>query len=182
MPHMIKDGTGSGSLTKVTSDNYLQTNGHAQSFSLHAAHSAQDYYGVSMQGTATVPSAIIGYIKNTDDKDMIIDFFTVYSTAATQLFTSIGGSGTPSGGSDVVARNVVAGSGKTANGTFQQGNLISGLTGTNIVLVTITPADETKVYDYMPLIIPKNQILTYSSLQTSAQVTVGTGFYYHDPI
>jgi len=176
----IQDGTGSGKWVKVINDNALYVHGSIENMNLHKAIEEEKYFAVSLSAQATAVADVIGYIKNTSaTESIVVDFISVYSSAETQLHVHLGGIGTPVGGADVTPANSTAGSGVQASGTFQSGVDITGLSGTTNTLVTVTPADATKVYKDVPLIIPPNQIATFIAYQNTATIYIGIGFYYY---
>ena len=180
MPETIRDGTGSGYLAKVTDDNALYIHGSVENMGLHKAVENSEYFAASFSSQATGVADVVGYIKNSSTtKNMIIDFFSVYSSAATQLHVHLNGSGTPSGGSTVVPANSTSGSGVAADGVFQQGSDITGLSGSTNIYVSVTPADETKVYRDVPIVLPPNQTMHFINYQNTATAYIGVGFYYY---
>jgi hypothetical protein len=179
MPDTIRDGTGAGFLAKVNSQNYLKVSGYQQQLGPHTALIHNEYYTTVISAQATASADCIGYIKNTKDTDMLIDFTSVHSTAETQIHVQVGGIGTPVGGTDVVPTNSTAGSNNTALGTFQSGADITGITDGKIVQVTTVPANTTAFNSPVPIVIPTNQILTFWAYQNTATIYIGVGFYYH---
>ncbi len=180
MVDTIKDGKGSGYLAQVTKENALFVSGWTENAALHTAQNEGLYYATLFSGQAAAPGNVIGYFKNTSTIDVIIDFFTVYSTASAQVHVFLGQTGTPGSGSDVVPGNVVAGSAKTATGTFQEGTGITGLSNGTNVFVGVSPAGETAKFDFMPIIVPPNQTLTFKCFEVTTTTYIGVGFYYHD--
>jgi len=180
MPDFVRDGTGKGYLAKVTDKNALVIHGSVENMGLHTAIEEEEYYALSLSAQATGVGDVIGYMKNTStDESIIIDFFSIYSSAASQVHVHVGGDGTPSGGSALTAANSTSGSGNAAKGTFQSGSDITGITGSSNLYVSVTPADETKVYKDVPIVIPPNQTVTFLAYQNTATVYIGVGFYYY---
>jgi len=122
------------------------------------------------------------YIKNTDDKDMLINGLMMAVSGACEVTWKLGVTGTPVDGTAVVPANMNAGSGKAATGTFQHGTDITGLSGgNNIHVYKFTAALRSTAFrPPANIILPKNS--TFAVYVDTAGVVVEghVGFGYHE--
>ena len=186
MPDTIIDGQGGGNQAGVTEENRLKTDTISETLAHHVNKHESDYYTLTISQQATAADDCIGYIKNTDDKDLHINSVYLYSTAATLLTIKLSDEGTPDTPTTLTPVNCHAGSNKTASGTFNQGAeldkssaLRSGSTALNWYQDSATSGHGELLDFYPMLIIPKNSTCTFYVNQNSAAVVVGLGMFYH---
>jgi hypothetical protein len=180
----IDDGTGTGKQVRVDDENRLHVNSLSKTAEHEANHKNGEAYSISFSATPTGAGDCFFYMKNTDDKDMIIEGISMYLPAAEYFDIVLGDSGIPSGGSTVTPVNLNLGSGKSANGTFLQGNDITGLSGGSTAYRIYKLASTGSEYENFEqdIILPKNSILT---LYVQTGTTALAGFldaYYHDAL
>lgn len=184
---LIEDGKGRGYSSFVNSSNRLGVEATINSRSHHINHVQQQYYTLRINATATAADDCIGYMKNNDPVDMLIDCFYLYSTTATILTVKVGDLGTPASPTAIVPTNCNAGSGNVADGFFYQGvELDAGgvLSGGNIVIthdVDGTTFGKCLILPFT-LILPKNKVATFYTNQNSTPTFIEVGFGYHPKI
>jgi len=159
---IIEDGQGKGKTAGVTTENMLKVEAVTQTLEHHASQDHGTAFQYSWQQTPTGAGDCFLYIKNLDDIDMVVEGLKLRAAGAEQVEVKLGDAGTPAAGTDRTLINCNAGSGKTADVTFQTGNDITGLSGGNVVERIYVPnGTESKYYNFeQDIIIPKNNVLT----------------------
>jgi hypothetical protein len=180
----LTDGTGNSYAAKVDDGNRLHVVSLTKTSEHAANHDEGEAYSISFSSTPTGAGDCFFYIKNEDEKDMIIEGIGMYLPAAEYFDVVIGDSGTPVGGSDITPVNLNAGSGKTASGTFLSGNDITGLSGGSVVYRIYKVSGTGSEYNNFDqdIIIPKNATF---SLYVQTGTTALAGFidlYLHQSI
>lgn len=184
MGFQIEDGTGDGYQAKVTNDNMLVTVATVVSAEHHANHIHGRSYNLLFSQTASGPNDCIVYIKNGDDLDMIIESITVNVPTNEIIEIKLNDAGSPVDGGGITPSNLNAGSNREADGIFQSGNNITGLSGG---VSTFKPffkgGDPSKFFNFdQDIIIPKNRILTLYCVNGSILVNGMLSFYFHEKI
>lgn len=157
---MLEDGTGSGKTAAVNSDNKLEVNAIAASPEHFINQERGQAYSVLFSATPTGADDCFFYMKNTSESDMIVEGFGLWLVANEYIDIKLKIDGTPIGGTDVVPTNLNGGSGNLAIGQFQNGNDITGLTGTTAYRVYHGSSNATTYTNFeMDIILPKNQSL-----------------------
>ena len=178
----IVDGTGTSNEAKVNSENKLECLCVEEVLFFHINHTHGEVYRMLFDKDPDGNDDCIVYIKNSDDKDLIINGAMIAVSGACEITLKLGVTGTPIGGSDVIPANMNAGSGNIATGTFQHGVDITGLSGgTNIEVVKIiAAAGSTEFKPDSNIILPKNS--TFAAYVDTAGVIVEgyISFGYHD--
>jgi len=177
----ITGGTGNGYAAEVNAENRLATNSVCQSAVHHINHHEGKYFTLTITSQATAADDCIGYVQNDDDDDLVISHVYLYCSASTLLSVKGFDIGTPVGGTAIYPVNCNFGSGNAADGTFQRGNDITGLSGGSTVVNLFTAENEGTLLDFSPyLIVPKNKTCTFYVDQNSASATIGLGFGFHE--
>ena len=181
---IIKDGRGRGYTALVNSDNRVGTTAVTDSRAHHINHIESEYYTLTINQQATAADDCIGYVQNTDEKDLSIDSIYLYSASGTLLTVNFGDTGTPNSPTTITPVNCNAGAGNLADATCYQGadldNGGSSLSGGSAVINWHAPAGEGKLLDFTPsLIIPKNLTATFWVNQNTASVVVELGMGFH---
>jgi len=186
----LTDGTGTNYAVKVDSNNKLRT----YSITEPEPVWANEDFGLSYTMLAFVtpdtqnPSessldtTCFAYLKNSDDKDLIIDEIRAWVGSSAEAFDIyINHSGTPVGGTDVSPINMNLGSGKTATGTFLTGTDITGLSGGTLFDRLRIPYDNDDHVASWPskLYIPKNKILSFHANDGGQEIEFSISFHYH---
>lgn len=180
---IIKDGTGTGKTAKIDSTNRIFTRGVVTNLYQQALVDGKAFFISS--GVQTLTSANISYllyIKNNDDRDLLVDLSIV------NMGVTTGGAGDftftitlnptagtlVSGGSTGVAANVNLGSATTANLTVLTGVEGSTLTdGIPIPNILSHPGRET-VKD--TVVIPKGSSLAMGATPPTGNTSMGIQF------
>lgn len=168
---IIEDGKGNGKSVEINDENMMMVNAIAASPEHHINHTHGDAYTVRFSATPTGAGDCFFYIKNTSDKDMIIEGGALYCEADEYFDIKINDSGTPVGGTDITPVNLNSGSGNIATGTFQNGNDITGLSGGNVAYRIYHANTKSSVFINfeMDIILKKNGVLTaYCQTGTTA--------------
>ncbi len=179
---MIEDGKGTGKTVGVNEENRILAHCISQSEFAHINQHEGDVYHALFDKDPDANDDCIVYVKNTSDKDMLINGVMMAISGACEVTWKLGVSGTPIDGSDITPANMNAGSGKLATGTFQQGTDITGLSGGNdIFKFKFTAAlRSTSFQPDANIILPKNS--TFAIYVDTAGVVVEghIGFAYHN--
>ena len=189
MPEMIRDGTGSGSLARVNSDNQLVTRAIGVEQRLKSTLDFNYFEATTGQVTLTdaVETGII-YLKNliTDGRVLVID------RVFCDIWTSTNGSGadgtlkyylnpTITGGTIITPNNTNFGSTIAATGTF----LKSTTTISGNAWWTGYSTDKTSViFEEGRIVVPSGSSFAISCAaptgNTSMKISINVAFYYFD--
>ena len=188
---LIEDGTGSGKTAAVNSENRLKTIAITTTVEHHINHEEGMAFNIIFQQTPSYedPSSDTGdicflYLKNTDNLDICLEGIKLRlgGTGQSEIIKLIGNpSGTPVNGNSVTPSNLNLGSGKTADGTFETGNNITGLTGgTELERNYLGSSDTTVDINFeQDIIVPKNNIITLWASTTGTEIAGTLIFNYH---
>ena len=124
------------------------------------------------------------YIKNTDNIDMCLEEIGIRlgGTSQTEIIKVLGNTtGTPVGGNPITPANLNLGSGKEADGTFQAGSEITGLSGgTELHRIYMGSSDTSTDFNFgQDIIVPKNNIITLWATNLSTEIDIVLLFNYH---
>jgi len=126
---LIEDGTGKGYNAKVNAKNQLHVCSVTRSQIAEASFTEGDAYSWSFsQASAGGADDPILYLKNLDDKKLILSQMWVSCSVADVLVCKLGAVGTPAGGTAPIPTNINTSSAKLANVTTRQHTSITGLT------------------------------------------------------
>ena len=178
----IEGGTGNGYSAGVTSENRLLTDCVTKSIEHQTNHTDGKSFSIPFSATPTASGDCFFLMKNEDDLDIVIEGVNLYLPAAEYFDIKIGDTGTPIDGTDITPVNLNAGSGILADGTFQQGNNITGLSGGSTAYrIHKLAGTGTENHNFeQDIILPKNTVLTMY-VQTGTTALDGfIDFYYHD--
>ncbi|MBY9000888.1 MAG: hypothetical protein KGD64_08250 [Candidatus Heimdallarchaeota archaeon] len=167
----IEDGKGSGFQAEVDSDNKLHTHAVTESIE-HQANSAGNAYNIVFSQISDTTSSCILYVKNGFEEDIVFEVITLRTSLDDVITIKINDIGIPISGSTISPAQLNAGSNKQAEGTFQVGNNITGLSGgTTVARYTIKGDESSKHYNFdQHIFIPKNRVLTVYSRNGSIEV------------
>ena len=173
MAEQIKDGAGSGSLWRIGSDNRAGVRAVTESAERYENEQGRAYH-LLFTATPTAAGDCFLYLKNSSDNDIVMEGIWFRVASAEQVQVKLGDTGTATSGTDVTPVNCNAGSAATAEGTFQTGNDITGLSGGSTVehyyLTNTASAHHNFEQD---IIIPKNSTFTLYVV-TGAVAIAGT--------
>lgn len=159
---LIEDGKGTGYRAKVNSENCLCTEAVCIDTNMHVNQVHGRTYSLIIEQTPTGAGDCFCYIKNDDEKDMVISSIKVYTATDETVEINLGNSGTPIGGSANSPVNRNAGSGNLADATCLTGNDITGLSGgKQVELLFVKGGFPSERYGWVSgIILPKNHTLT----------------------
>lgn len=166
MPESIRDGSGKGYLAGVTNERRLQIGGVTVSKEHHTNFEHQDTYNILFTDvTPTGAGDVFLYVKNTSADPIVCEGFSIFCPTDEIISICLGGSGTPSGGTDVEPANLTAGAGHIARGVFQTGSDITGINGsTEVARYGVSAGADSKFRNFdADLVIPQNQVLCMSA-------------------
>lgn len=177
----IEDGLGSGRKAGVNAEGKLQCSVVSNSVEHHVNHHDGKAYQIQVEQVPTGNDDCIFYLKNLNDVDIVVEEIILYVGAGCEVYVKVGDSGTPISGTDVVPVNANVGSGNSADGTFQKGANITGLTnGKEIFRFKFAAETASKNFNFpQDVIIPKNQVLTVWVDTLSVNVMFNLAFNYH---
>jgi len=158
----IESGSGNGKVLEINDQNRLLANCVVASPEHHANIVEGDSYSVNFSATPTGPGDCFLYMKNEDDRDMVLEGVGLYLAATEYFEVYIGQVGAPVGGTTITPTNLNAGSGNTADGTFENGNDITGMSGGSLAYRYYhLSANETTYHNFeQDIVIPKNYTAT----------------------
>ncbi|MCP4569088.1 MAG: hypothetical protein GY841_16055 [FCB group bacterium] len=180
MAETIKDGTGKGYLAKVNDENMLDCWSVCESVEHHSNHDEKQAYHVLFNKTATGAGDCIFYAKNDSDTDLIVEGFWFRVASAEQVQIKIGDTGTPASGTTITPVNNNAGSSNAAEGTFEHGTDITGLSGGSVVEKYWLTSTASEMFNFeQDIVLPKNLTLTIYVVSGSVDVAGTMVFHYH---
>ena len=182
----IEDGGITGRKAGVTLGGRLQVLAVTATTEHHANEEGQAYHLLFDQAPTAGDDCII-YIQNNDEQAMCIEGIWLSPSGATEIYFQLGDTGTRNAATDVVPTNCNAGSGNSADGTFEVGADLDGGAatldeGTEVERYVFRAAANSTHFNFeQDVFLPKNSTLT---IWSSAIVTVnGTlVFNYHSGI
>ena len=181
---IIHGGTGNGYAAKVNAANKLTTFATMQTMINHVSNDEGEAYTLPFtQATDAGADAIILYIKNTSDKNLVISQIWLSCTAADTLYTKIGMTGTAAGGTVPVPINMNSSSANKAAATVHQHTDITGLTGGNMTWRSYFTANaiSQRIYFDDGFILGRNGVWTLHATTAQANTVQGTlVFFFHD--
>ncbi len=186
---MIQDGTGSGRTAKVDKDNKITTRAVTESEAEHINFADGEAYTLflpitsdNLNPSAALSSPCIFYIKNTNEKNLIITDIRMWAESPEYLDIYFNQIGTPVGGNTTTPTNMNLNSGKAADGTFLEASRITGMSGGTLFDRLRIPADDSN-HNFVwaeTIIIPKNKIITVYTGNGGIPIETSISFYFHD--
>lgn len=174
----IEDGKGTGYQAEVDIRNMLHTHALIETAE-HFASISGNAYNMVFSQTADSTGSFILYIKNQFEEDLIFKGIQLRTSQDESVQVHINMAGTPSSGQATTATNLNAGSPFQAQGIFQVGNNITGLSGGSIVYPYFVKGGESSLYYRFEqdLIIPKNRVIGLSCENGSVKIDGILSFY-----
>jgi hypothetical protein len=182
----IEDGIGRGYSVEVTPGNALRIRGSTGSFEHAANHTDGVAFNTLFSQTLGGTDDCIYYMLNSDDKDLVVEGVTLYVSGACEIYFKIDASGTRNSASAITPANLSAGSGKSAQGTFEQGADLAGGAatlsgGTEFERLYFTGAAASSHHNFeQDVILQTNHTLTIWSATNAVSVAGTVVFNYHD--
>jgi len=165
--------------------------GRAHTFCVNVSeehHSNKDHGAAYTWQFSDDPDAAddcIFYIKNNDDKILVLEGIDLFITDACEVYLKVGGSGTTAAGTAITGTNMNPGSGEVADVTcLHDGDVEAGGTFTGAVecnrWIYSAAKDTYNINFPVDIIIPKNQVFSLW-VDTIAIVITGTlyGYFHH---
>ena len=123
---VVRDpGTQTG--MKVTSEGRAMSYAITESESYHSGEEGFAYH-IVLEQTPTSTDDCFFYMKNTNDRDLVIVGYSGYAATADVVEFNLNPTGTPVSGTDITPVNIKGSSSENLDGTFQSGVDITGLT------------------------------------------------------
>lgn len=175
----VEDATGSGYGVKVDNKNRLATVATTEDEQHTTNHEEGLTFEMLFEVAATAGDACVLYIKNTDDKDLIITGFHARVAAAVDINFYVKDTGTASGTTANTPTNQNSGSGSVATGSFFTGAGITGLTrGTKVQRLWLTSTkSEFHAFD-SSIVVTKNQTFTMCPATSGVSIVGNIPFYF----
>jgi len=183
----IESGTGNGRQAGVSESNQLKTH----SVIVSEEHSANMDKGLAFAWRfADDPDAnddCIFYIKNEDEKNLVLEEITISVSGACEVYFQIGNAGVVSTGTDVTGVNLHSGSGNTPSVTAKNdGDLESGSTltsGNECERYIFRAASDSAEYNFpSDIVLTKNGAFTIWCSAAGVVVTATLYGYFQNPV
>lgn len=179
---IIEDGAGQGKSAGVSDENRLLVEAITSSTEHNANHHAKTAYNLLFSVTPTGLADCFLYFKNESETDLVIEGMKLWLAANEYIDLKLGDVGDPIGGTAITPVNLNSGSANSAEGTFEHGVDITGLSGgTTIDRIYHASSQESKEHNFeQDIILVKNGILTMY-IQTGTTPLAGTLYFnYHN--
>jgi hypothetical protein len=163
MGFQILDGKGRGYSAEVSDSNKLLVSAVISTQEHYANHNQGRGYYLPFSATPTGAGDCFLYVKNSDStRALSIEGMWLKSEADDYIDLKLNDEGTPVGGTDITPVNMNTASGRLADGTFQSGNDITGLSGGSTFLRLYHANTKGSVYTNfdMDVILGANGVLT----------------------
>ena len=175
-----------GTSATVDSENRLKVRSIQTSLEHHVNKDEGEAYTWQFSDDPDAGDDCIFYIKNNDDRDLVLDGIDLFITTDTDVYLKVGGAGTTATGTAIVGTNLNAGSGNVADvtcihdGDVESGGTFTGAVECNrFVYQSGTLVDTHHINFVMDIIIPKNQAFSIW-VGTAGVVVTGTLYgYFH---
>lgn len=180
MAEQIKDGTGKGYLVEIDNENRIVTKSTTEDVIAHVNHKNGDAYSLIVSKTPTGAGDCFCYIKNTSDKNLKVNSIKLYTASDEIIQIKLKDVGTPVGGTTIVPvnRNTLYSDG--AEGVFQEGVDITGLSNGSVVdQVFVKGASSSLRISWdSQLIINTNHTLTFYAVTGGIAIKMTVSLYY----
>lgn len=182
-----------GTAAVVNAEGQLTTTTIAATPEHHVNHVHGEAYSVKFSQSPTAADDCFFYMANTSELDLVIEGITlgfIDGTAADdpEIYMKLNDLGSRNSATALTPVNLNAGSGKSADGTFEQGADLDGgaatLTGgtefERLVYANDGDVSSSHFNFEQDLILPKNKTLTMWANDSGATYFVTVFFNYHD--
>ena len=183
MSYVLEDGTGSGNRAKVDERNKLKVAGITESEAIFAT-SQGDGYNVNTGYMTITGDGALAYIKNNDDKIMVIDAIAIGSKTGDAVYSDaphITIVRNPTGGSVITEavptdqnQNRNFGSNNTLNGLAYKGGTGKASTGGNDI-ATLQLSPGSRSFFTIDFFLPKGASM---AVDLTSNITGGSADYY----
>jgi hypothetical protein len=181
MPETIMDGTGTSKLAKVDINNKLQVKAITEVENKFVNLEEEEAYLLYSDITPTGAGDVFLYFKNTDTKDLILNWYRIWSGASAEAIDIYTGmTGTPGGTTTLTPGNMNITSSNDATGEFYEGADITGLSGGTLLDRLRLSGDGNDVTSGYPgdIVIQSGGVLTLQALTGAIALEVTLSFYY----
>lgn len=178
---IIEDGTGKGYLASVSSENKLRVTAVTASQEHFANHNQGRGYSLIFESTPVSGGCFL-YVENTDlERDLSIEGFNFKMEADDYVDIKLNDAGTPANGTTITPANLNTASGFDAQGIFQQGNDIIGLSGGRLIYRYYHASSKASVFRNFEqdVILSRNGALTMYIKTGSTFISGMLDFNYH---
>jgi len=137
------------------------------------------FYSAVIEKTPTGAGDCFFYIKNDDDRDLIVTSLKLQSASAENVQVKLGDSGTVGGTHAAllpVSRH--AGSGQAAEATCESGVDITGLSGGSVVDLLCSSTLMVRWFWESRLVVPKNRIFSLYAVTGAVAIKASLSFYF----
>ena len=177
----LKDGRGTGRTAKVDGEGRLHGYATTEPEEQHTNRLNQDAYISYIDLTPTGAGDTFYYLKNTDTRDLIINWYRIWSVAGAEAIDIYKNKdGSPSNTTDIVPVNANFASKKFATVTNHESVDMGGLSGGTLVDRLRLSGDGNDVVEVYPggLVLPQGSILTAQVLNGAIPIEFTISFYY----
>lgn len=181
----VEDGAGKGNKVEVDDENLFHTESVTISEEHHVNQDHSDSYHVVFIASGILPNTPFVYLKNTNDKDMVIEGFRLHTPCDAvvkvvkepTVTTVLGAANTPV--------NMNIGAGLAADGLFYtaMSGAISGVTGGTVIdrVYYCSGCSDRHINFEMDVIVQKNKDVAWVTECCSGCHIAGTiPIYFHD--
>lgn len=177
----LEDGTGNGYQAKIDHANRIHVYAVNESLEHHTNRHHGESYNLLFSQTADTSSSCIIHIKNLDDDDIIFEGITANAASGETLEIRLNDSGTPVNGIESTPVNLNTGFNNIANGIFQVGSNITGISGgVSAMKYFFKGGDSSKFHNFeQDIILSKNRILTMYCVNGNILVDGFLAFFFH---
>lgn len=182
MSFIIADGHGGGNNAGVNDYGRLLTVGINSTLEHNANHFAGKAFNMLFSVTPTGSGDCFLYLKNQSITDIVIEGFHMMTASNEIIQVVLDDTGVPVSGNTSSPSNSNAGSAYVAEGVFQTGNNITGLSGGIIVdKIAFASGSSSSFFNFeQDIIVPRNRTFTLYAV-TGGIALMGTlVFNYHD--
>jgi hypothetical protein len=183
------DGTGKGYRAKVDKHNRLWVNSLDENKDVQVNRVDGEAYAAYFAVNPDGDGDCFFYLKNNDDKDLIIPGIWLQLSAAEEVYFNIGATGNAAktSGADIIPVNLNAGSGNVASVTCYS-NIgdgavdITGLSGgSNFHYIWFNAAGDSKYFEFpQRVVVPKNKTFSIWAVDGDALIRGTLEFNFQD--
>lgn len=122
---------------------------------------------------------VFAYIKNTYDDPMILENMYVTADTDEEIYIYRNPSGTPTGGNSLTPSNSNFGSSIAAEGIFQYGESIGGLSTNELYNTLPVFANTNNVYTFRNwIVLPRNATICFAAINGGISLDISIPFFY----
>jgi len=183
MGFQIEDGSGKGYQAKVNNESMISVYAVIDSKQSHTniRHGTSYNLLFSQTGDSTASSCIL-YIKNEDIEPLIVKGIGANVASDEYIEVVLNDSGTPVGGSAIAPVNLNSGINNVAEGVFQSGSNITGLSGgSKAFKLFYVGGEPTKYFNFdQDIIVARNRTLTLYCVNGGILIEGFVSFFFHE--